>query len=180
MPQKPSRIRAKIKPGYKRNGERKSGPPPQTAEERMARAVAKVEARHHITPSLVATMLLKHRGLLNGVARALKIPRATLTRYIDKHDDCLLALHSARDAMGDVAEAKLFQAIDAGDVRCILYYLSTVHRARGYGLRQDDTSLDTARGPVCVDTVNIVGIPSSTFLPKEIAAKDNMVVENNG
>ena len=82
--------------------------------------------------------------------------------------------------MGDKAERKLFEAIEAGDVRCILFYLSTVHRHRGYAHAAEDQSAadSNGRGPVFVETVNIVGIPSGTFLPKEIAAKDNMVIEN--
>jgi len=180
MPEKPARQKARIKPGYKRNGEKKTPPPPKTRDEILAKNVQKVEQRHDITPQKVNAMIAKERGLLTQVCRSLKIPRSTLIRYIDKHEECIEALEHARDAMGDVAERKLFEAIEAGDVRCILYYLSTVHRQRGYGMRQEDAAEHNAagRGPIFVETVNIVGVPSGTFLPKEIAQRDNMVVEN--
>jgi hypothetical protein len=125
-------------------------------------------------------MILKQRGLLTQVCRSLKVPRETLRRYIDKHQECVDAMENAVSAMGDKAESKLFEAIDAGDVRCILFYLTTVHKHRGYAMRPGDESAaeNGSRGPVFVETVNIVGIPSGTFLPKEIAQKDNMVIDN--
>jgi hypothetical protein len=169
----------KVKPGYLRNGKRKLPPPKKTPEQIHEQNLAKLEKRHNITPHLVSTMILKQRGTLTNVARALKIPRATLQRYIDKHAECLYALDHAREAMGDKAEMKLFEAIDAGDTKCILFYLSTVHRHRGYSLRPDlEPENNGGRGPVYVETVNIVGVPSGTYLPKEIAQKDNMVIEN--
>jgi hypothetical protein len=179
---RPKRLKARYKPGYGKNGQKIVKPPQPklTQEEIAARNLEKVEARHGITPHKVATMILKERGLLTQVVRSLKIPRSTLLRYIEKHDVCVEALSHARDAMGDKAERKLFEAIDAGDVRCILYYLSTVHRHRGYGLNRADMPDDNGGGsrPVFVETVNVIGIPSGTFLPKEIANQDNMVIDN--
>jgi hypothetical protein len=174
MPKNPDRPKIK----YKRVG-RKPPPPKKTPEEIAARAQAKLEARYHISPTVVCDAIVRERGLLRGVCRMLKMPRTTLVRYIDKHEVCMQALHVARDDMGDVAEKKLYELIEAGDVRCILYYLSTVHRSRGYGLRTDeDPTANNGRGAVFVETVNIVGVPSGTFLPKEIAAKDDMVIDN--
>jgi hypothetical protein len=176
----PKRIKAKYKPGYGKNGQ-KVVKPKLTQEERAAKALQKTEERHDITPQKVAVMILKERGLLTQVVRSLKVPRSTLLRYIEKHDVCVEALSHARDAMGDKAEAKLFELIDQGDVRCILYYLSTVHRHRGYGLNRADMPDDNGGSggrPVFVETVNVIGIPSGTFLPKEIAAQDNMVIDN--
>jgi hypothetical protein len=180
MPKPTPRPKARVKPGYKRNGEKKQPPPKKTREEIQAANLAKVEARHGITPTLVSTMILKQRGLLTNVCRSLKVPRETLNRYIQKHTECLDALEHAREAMGDKAESKLFELIDQGDTRCILFYLSTVHKHRGYAMRPGDEGAaeNGSRGPVFVETVNIVGIPSGTFLPKEIAQKDNMVIEN--
>jgi hypothetical protein len=183
MPRNPDRPKARYKPGYGKNGQKivRQPPPPKSQEQLAAERLAKLEKRLDITPSKVCLMILRERGLLTQVCRSLKIPRTTLTRYIDKHDVCIEAMSHAREAMGDKAEKKLFELIDAGDVRCILYYLSTVHRHRGYGLNAGAEAAGTdGRGPVYVETVNIVGIPSGTFLPKEIAQKDNMVVEHDG
>jgi hypothetical protein len=185
MPRKliapPKRPKARVKPGYTRDGQKKVPPPKKTLEEIQAANLAKIEQRHGLTPSLVATLILKHRGLLTSVCRSLKVPRATMNRYVAKHEECMEAMEHARDAMGDVAEKKLFELIDAGDVRCVLFYLSTVHRHRGYAMRPGEEGAggdNNGRGPVFVETVNIVGIPSGTFLPKEVAQRDNMVIEN--
>jgi len=180
-PVTPKRPKARVKPGYTRDGQKKVKVPPprKTREEILANNLARIEQRHGITPTLVSTMILKQRGLLTQVCRSLKIPRSTMTRYIEKHPECMDAMENAREAMGDKAESKLFEAIDAGDTRCILFYLTTVHRHRGYAMRPDlaDPTDQGGRGPVFVETVNIVGIPSGTFLPKEVAQKDNMVID---
>jgi hypothetical protein len=173
MPKNPNRPKIK----YKKVG-RKPKPPNKTPEEIAQGRLKKLETRLNITPQRVSSLIHKERGLLTYVCRALKIPRSTLLRYIDKHDLCVEALDQARNAMGDKAEQKLFELIEAGDVRCILYYLSTVHRHRGYGMNNSDAAENNNSGPVFVETVNIVGIPSGTFLPKEIASQDNMVIDN--
>jgi len=128
MPKNPDRPKIK----YKRV--KKAPPPPLTREQIQERNLAKLEKRHRINPAMVTQMILKERGLLTQICRSLKIPRTTLKHYIEKHDECAEALVQAREAMGDKAEKKLFQLIDQGDVRCLLYYLSTVHAARGYGI----------------------------------------------
>jgi hypothetical protein len=178
MPKNPDRPKLKRK---KKIGRGPGRPPraPLTADGAVQRAVAKVETRHHISPKVVSEALLKSHGLLKMAAHALDMPRATLVRYIDRHEVCMETLHAAREGMGDVAEAKLFELIEEGDVRCILYYLSTVHRGRGYGTRnEEDPAGSNGRGPVFVETVNIVGVPSGTFLPKDVATKDSMVIDN--
>jgi hypothetical protein len=141
--------------------------------------IRRTEQRHDISPEIVNEAILLEHGLLVSVAARLQMPRTTLLRYIEKHPVCLETLGHARDEMGDKAESKLFEAIEKGDVRCLLYYLSTVHRHRGYGLNNSDipATLDQ-RGPVYVETVNIVGVPSGTFLPPDIAKRDNLLIEN--
>lgn len=163
----PGRPRVKYRPGYDRNG-KIPAPPKKTPEQVAAVKIERLEIRHGISPNLVRMLILKQRGLLTNVCRALKISRFVLTKYIASHPECVEALEHARDAMGDVAESKLFEQIEAGDVRCILFYLSTVQRGRGYAVRPDDFSIDgSSRNSVHVETVNIVGVPSGTFLPKE-------------
>jgi hypothetical protein len=168
MPKNPDRPKIKYKPIKKPKLPPARIPP----EEIRAARLAKSERKYKLTPGKVCTTILKERGLLTQVCRLLKTPRNTLVRYIERTPECVEALEHARSAMGDKAEAKLFELIEAGDVRCILYYLSTVHRARGYGLDRNGNGTnggDNGGGgtPVFVETVNIVGIPSGTFLPKE-------------
>ena len=168
------------RPKIKYKHVKKPPPPRLTPEEKAARQLERTEARLDITPEKVNVMIAQERGLLTQVCRSLKVPRATLLRYIEKHAECQEAMTHARDAMGDKAEKKLFQLIDAGDVRCLLFYLSTVQGHRGYRMGNLNGTHDPETGgrPVFVETVNIVGIPRGTFLPKELATADNMVIEN--
>ena len=176
MPKNPDRPKVKYK------HVKKPPPPNKTPEELAASALARTEARHDINPAKVCAMIAQEHGLLNQLCRSLKIPRTTLQRYIEKNPQCQEAMAQAREAMGDKAEKKLFDLIDQGDIRCLLFYLSTVHKHRGYAMgNAASTTPDDSggRGPVFVETVNIVGIPRGTFLPKEIAGQDNMVIEGN-
>ena len=174
MPKKPTRPKIK----YKKVG-RKPKPPLMTEDEKAAARLKLTEKRFNLNPQKVVRELVKEHGLIARVCKNLKLTRPTLLLYIEKNPICVEALLTARENMGDVAEKKLYELIEAGDVRCILYYLSTVHRNRGYGLRQnEDPAALGHSGPVIIETVNIVGIPSGTFLPKEVAAKDSMVIEH--
>jgi len=148
-------------------------PPPvkPTKEEVAAKNLKKLERRFALTPTLVTQLIFKQRGLLTQVCRSLRIPRDTLNKYIEKHPECVDALAHARDAMGDVAEAELYKKTKEGDVRCILFYLSTVQGHRGYkqagGGAVGADGTDGRNGPVFVETINIVGVPSGTFLPRD-------------
>jgi hypothetical protein len=179
MPKNPDRPKIKFKRvGIKARKPKRKKTPEQLAEKRLA----KLERRYHLTPSKVAVLILKERGLLTYVCRALKMPRTTLVHYIERYPECIEALDHARNAMGDKAEQKLYELIDAGDVRCILYYLSTVQRHRGYGLNANAINSESGGNDnrqVFVETVNIVGVPPGTYLPKEIAAPDNSAVIDN-
>jgi len=123
---------------------------------------------HGVTPAKVASVIRREHGLMTNVSKHFGIPYTTMLRYVKHRPECQEAVTSAREAMGDVAEKKLFELIRGGDVRCLLYYLSTVHRNRGYGLRPGESPFDPDGGgkrPVFVDTVNIVAVPSGQFLP---------------
>ena len=173
MPKNPDRPKIKFK-HFKRPK------PTLTALQRAELALQRTEKKNKINPTKVIASILKNRGLITHVAKELSIHRATLMRYIEKNEICLETLGQARDAMGDLAEKRLFEKIDEGDLRAILYYLSTVHRNRGYSVNADSANdMNTARGgPVFVETVNIVGIPSGTFLPKDVTPKENLVIDN--
>ena len=66
--------------------------------------------------------------------------------------------------MGDFAESKLFQLIEKADVRAIQFYLSSVHRKRGYGL-QPGEALQVGDTNLTIQNVKIISVPSGQFLP---------------
>jgi hypothetical protein len=176
QPQPPPRPQIKYKRGYKppRPG-RKNLP----GRVKVANAVKKrTERRYGLDPKKVCSAIAKAHGSLTKVCEFFRIPRSTMIRYLERNEICREALDHAREDMGDIAESKLFEHIESGDIRCLLFYLSTVHRQRGYGLGNSNAVGGASTGgPVFVDTVNIIGVPSGTFLPPEIANRDNMVIE---
>jgi hypothetical protein len=163
------------RPKLKYKHVKKAPAPKPTPEQKQAAAIRRTEQKFGINPLKVCNLLLKNKGLVNDVCIDLGMGRETLLRYIEKHEVCIESLEHARNTMGDVAEKKLFELIEAGDVRCILYYLSTVHRSRGYGMNVANApEANSGRGPVFVETVNIVGVPSGTYLPPaEVLTIDN-------
>ena len=163
MPKNPDRPKIKYK------HVKKPPPPKKTPEELAAQKLVATEERLDISPQKVIAALGKAHGLLNEVAKRLNVPRTTLVRYIDKHPQCVEALNAARETMGDIAEDELLEKVKAGDLRAIIYYLSTVHgQSRNYRPITSNTAADNDRwSQVFVETVNIVGIPRGTFLPKK-------------
>lgn len=136
--------------------------PPKKDPDALAKSI---EQRFKLDQPHLIELIRKHKGLITHVARKLKMPCSTLQRYVKLRPNIEDALKEAREAMGDAAEDKLFNLINQGDVRCILYYLSTVHRNRGYGLRPGDDPFGDSTRPVYVETVNVIAVPEGQFLP---------------
>lgn len=104
-------------------------------------------------------------GLLTPVARKTGIPLSTLQRYVKDRPLCQDAVYAAKEAMGDTAERKLYNRIRRGDIRCLLYYLSTVHASRGYGLGKAQLQGDPQ--PMQIGSINIIAVPPGHFLPAD-------------
>lgn len=174
---KTERTPIKYKQRFEKKRPKRGRKPLKGVAKRVATVRKQTAKRHGISPKKVEIAILEERGLLDQVAKRLKVPRSTLADYIERHDHLLQAVGSARDSMGDVAERKLFEKIEEGDLRATLYYLSTVHRHRGYGPNVADAAENNSgKGPVYVETVNIIGVPSGTFLPREPKVIDNQPV----
>ena len=127
---------------------------------------ARQEKIHNFSIDKVCDALAQERGMITHAAARLGVTVTLLRNYIGKNSVASKALLEAREAMGDVAEKKLYELIEAGDVRCIFYYLSTVHRHRGYGLKGTDPS-QLGEAKQVVNTINIVSVPAGQFLTKE-------------
>src|SRR5262245_25844795 len=85
----------------------------------------------------VAEAVRSSRGLVTLAARRLGCDRHTVLRYAEDYPTVAAALSDAREQQIDVAEAKLFQAIDEGELAAIQFYLRTVGRHRGYSERHE-------------------------------------------
>ena len=76
-------------------------------------------------------------GLVSIVARRLGCSRATVYRYVSRFPAVAEALESEREVLLDVAEAGLFDRVDAGDLDAIIVALRTLGKVRGYHFRVD-------------------------------------------
>jgi hypothetical protein len=72
------------------------------------------------------------RGIRKEAARLLSIAPATLYQYLGEHPSSREALRQIEELVLDDVEHKLFEAIDAGDVRAVTFFLQTRGKSRGY------------------------------------------------
>src|SRR5262245_63765470 len=98
----------------------------------------------------VAEAVRASRGLVTLAARRLGCDRDTVLRYAHRYPTVAAALADAREQQLDVTEARLFQAIDQGELGAITFYLRTVGRHRGYSERHEVAA--TVDGTLAVTT----------------------------
>lgn len=98
--------------------------------------------------------LTKSRGLISVAARALKCTRGQIYERMKADPAVKEAVDAARDLTVDVAEAKLFQAVQAGEPWAITLILkgNCLGRERGYGERVELAG--DGGGPVEVNIVD--------------------------
>lgn len=100
-------------------------------------------ARERYSQKQVAEAIRATRGLTTLAARRLGCDRSTVDNYCARYPAVRAAQDEARSQQLDITEAKLFAAIDAGELPAILFYLRTVGRRRGYGDRLEvDATVD--------------------------------------
>ena len=76
--------------------------------------------------------ILKFKNL-TAIAASLKCARSTLQRYIELVPDLKEAYTSIKDSIDDLAEQKLFEKIQSGDLGALMFYMPRRMRHRGYG-----------------------------------------------
>ena len=71
-------------------------------------------------------------GLLSAIAEAAGVHRSTVWTYARDYPDVAEAVEEAREKLFDVAESKLIERIESGDVTAIIFFLKTRCKHRGY------------------------------------------------
>jgi transposase-like protein len=103
-------------------------------------------------------------GNVTRIADGLGINRSTVYRKIQKHEVLQEALEDARESLVDLAETKLRQEVNKGNITAIIFTLKTQGKKRGYVERQELTGADGEKLKVEVEYVNdpttTTGIPS--------------------
>ena len=72
-------------------------------------------------------------GIVSRVANTLKCNWNTAKKYIDMYPEAKEALLQEHERALDVAESKIFKAINLDDVDTAKWYLSRKGKSRGYG-----------------------------------------------
>ena len=91
------------------------------------------------TAKRIIKALKETNGLLTMAAARSGIGYRTVCRYVADYPSVKEAAHDAKEAMLDYAEGKLYSKIKSGDNTCIIFYLKTQGKSRGYIERQEFT-----------------------------------------
>ena len=106
--------------------------------------------RAKFTQVEVARALTAANGLVTSAARRLGCNPKTVYRNIERFPALKDVLHEAREVTLDLVESKLMEAIEAGNLTAIIFFLKTRGKSRGYIERSED---DKDRGPVTLRVV---------------------------
>jgi hypothetical protein len=85
------------------------------------------------TAEQVIAALIKTKGLISYTANVLGCSVRTVSYYIERYPTVKAARDEARDQVGDLAELRLFTAIDRGESWAIQFFMRTQLRHRSYG-----------------------------------------------
>ena len=93
----------------------------------------------------ITDALRKCGGLRSHAAQRLGCVPSTVTNYISRHDELKeIEAQCVKDQL-DIAESKLFQHIEDGNIPALLFYLKCKGKARGYVEREQGISLEAFR-----------------------------------
>jgi len=87
--------------------------------------------------AIIIDALQRNGGVIIATAKALNINRVTLWKWLKKYPVLKDAQIQAEESMIDMAESKLFQAVNKGNLTAIIFTLKTKGRNRGYIERQE-------------------------------------------
>jgi hypothetical protein len=90
-------------------------------------------ARHRYTTAQVIEALRTSRGLVSMAAQKLRCDVDTVKNYYKRYPTVEAAKQESRVSLLDLAESRLWEAIDRGEGWAIAFALKTIGRSRGYG-----------------------------------------------
>ena len=76
--------------------------------------------------------LRKNGGNMAAVARALKVSRVAVKKFVDRRPALLEIVRDLREAHIDVAEEQLHAAVARGEAWAVCFFLKTQAKQRGY------------------------------------------------
>lgn len=93
----------------------------------------------------VAQAIIESDGILAAAARKLGCARKTVYSYIENYATVNDAYQEASETVLDLAESKLIDAVESGQLPAIMFVLKTKGKHRGYVERQEVTGADGDR-----------------------------------
>lgn len=94
------------------------------------------------TAEQVIQAVRKNKGILTLAARDLGCTRQTLHNYVNRYTTVADEVSSQREGLLDLAEGKLFEQVNAGNITAIIFTLKTLGKHRGYIERQEHSGPD--------------------------------------
>ena len=113
--------------------------------------LVKVEPYRKYTEQQVIEALEDSRGLIAPAARKLGCSRNTIKKYLAEYEDIAQAIKDQREAVTDMAENALYQAILDREAWAVCFYLKCMGKERGYVERAELTGNNG--GPVKIKLV---------------------------
>jgi DNA-binding transcriptional MerR regulator len=88
--------------------------------------------------------LEESKGLIAPAARALGCSRDTIRSYLEEYTDVAQAKLDQQEAVKDMAENSLYEAIRRGEAWAVCFYLKCMAKDRGYVERAELTGTNGA------------------------------------
>jgi transposase-like protein len=96
------------------------------------------------TPQQIVDALIESKGLIAPAARALGCSRDTIRSYLEEYTAVGQAKLDQREAVTDMAENSLYEAIRRGEAWAVCFYLKCMAKDRGYVERAELTGTNGA------------------------------------
>jgi len=101
-----------------------------------------ISKKREETAARIIKAIKESNGLMTVAAAKSGIGYRTICRYVAEFPSVKEVAQEAHERMLDFAESKLYERIKGGDNACIIFYLKTQGKARGYIERQEITGTE--------------------------------------
>ncbi|MBF0678421.1 MAG: hypothetical protein IR164_05705 [Devosia sp.] len=92
-----------------------------------------------LEPEQVAVALQETGAIIMDTAGRLGVSRTALYKFLERHPELKRLRTEIEDGQIDVAELHIVEAIKAGEMSTIRWYLERKGKARGFSTRQEVT-----------------------------------------
>jgi hypothetical protein len=115
---------------------------PRTAKKhRKVNPDAEKPGEHFAVKDIIRA-LQQSDGVLIEAAHLLGCSRKTIYRYIKLYPSVRQAYNEANETMLDFCERRLYRHIQDGNVTCLLFYMETKGKHRGYTKKWENLDID--------------------------------------